>query len=310
MVDGGSNYTEQPDVVITGTQGSGFAGRTFIETTPEVYSVSNFRIYDETVSPPTENNPPVAYTASDFHTDINGQTPPPALGAAETYGTTDFSASNRKILVATSQATLNVEASGVGQVAVTGDQTQYALARLSYPSQGSDDNLYVATATYDAGSDRTTFTLGNGSGLTINVGVNITLWTTSEVTLESQPSLQTYTASIGLTAEDTGQGAVALVTFADTSLQYTAVMPLAATSDSFEYFESGGIRRYQNGTTYAATLYALQANPDRMSKGWEGLLGLDEDTFGNDTSPPYTWYFPDWSHIGYFVNTGTDVAPV
>ena len=302
VTDGGSNYTEHPAVVIGGTIGSGFTGKAFVTTSPDVYSISNFQNYSVVAGVVTENNPPLAYSPA--LTDFNNQTPAPTLGGSETYGSISFSPVSQQITIAVPQSTLAIASSASGQIVFAGDKTAYEDYRISYA--GGPANLYASSITYDAGTKASTVLLGNGGSLTVPPLTDVTFWSTQDVSLLSQPAQLTFTATVPLTPAGSGSGATALITFADNSVQYSTPLPLGTDNNTINQYT----KTYMDTTAYNGTCFGLQGHPYRMIRGWAGRATRAENLGGSDTGTPITAYWSDYSHIGYFVNTGTASVPV
>lgn len=302
VTDGGSNYTEQPSVVIAGAIGSGFTGKAYVTTSPDVYAISNFQNYSVVAGVVTENNPPTAYTPT--LTDYKNQTPAPTLGVSETYGSVSFGPTSQEITIAVAQATHSVAATAVGQITVAGDRTAYNGYRLSYATGTA--NLYVSAVTYDSNTDASTIAIGNGVNLTVPQGTDVTFWSTQNVSLLSQPAQNTFTATVPLAPVGSGNGATALVTFTDNSVQYSTPLPTGLDNNTINTYG----KTYMNTTASTGQCFGLQAHPYRMIRGWAGRNNRSEDIFGEDTGTNITAYWSDYSHIGYFVNTGTSASPV
>lgn len=305
VTDGGSNYTQQPAVIISGAIGSGFTGKTFVSNSASVYSISNYRNYSVVAGVVTENNPPLAYAPTT--TDYNNSTPAPALAATQTYGAVEFSDANRQITVASPVTSHTPSSTSLGSVTISGDLRAYLNYRMSYAS--GPNNLYASAVSYNGTTNATTVTLGNNSTLTIPAGTSITFWQTQNINLLSQPAQNTFTATVPLTAVGSGSGATAVVTFVDNSVQYSTPVP-AGTSSTFVLYVVGDVNTYMTSTAGNGQCLGMQANPNRMIRGWAGLNSKSENVAGTDTGTPITAYWSDYSSVGYFVNTGTAAAPV
>lgn len=305
VTDGGNDYSGTPEIKIDDTNiGSGFRGKAYVATSANVYTISNYINYD---SNGNELNPPQLYTSQagvSLDSDVNGGAAP-SLGSSETYGSTQFSATNKAVTVARKVITLNVESSAAGQIVVNGDYSHLVGLHLSYASQ-TINTLRAASATYDdqASPPATTIGLNNATHI-INPAQNVTFWSREEVSLLQQSTSQTYTASVALQSDGTGTGAAAVITFADDSVQYSVGIPANTSADTIDRFEVSGSPTYISG----ASTFALQGNPNRRKRGWVGRENYNEDLFGNDTGTYRSVYWQDWSRIGYFVNTGSLASP-
>lgn len=308
VTDGGSNYTQQPQVVIGGSIGSGFTGKAYVTQSPQIWGVSNTinYTYNSGTAAWEELSTPQAYTPS--LTNYAGGTPAPTLGAGETYGSISFLSNSPSITVASAVATLSVTASALGSITVAGDQTAYNNYRISYPSGAA--NLYVHSGTHNSGANTTTFSVGNGPNLSIATSTAVTFWSTQDISLLSQPSALTFTATVPLVASNDGNGATALITFLDQSVQYTTPQPTAVIADTFDRSVVGGVPTYMTSTACSGDTRGLQGSPLSRVRGWAGNNSLEQRYDGYDYGTMVTVYWSDYSRIGYFVNTGTIAVPI